>query len=79
MITVIHVIGCILVFVGILLTIPSLCSKIKVDTVVGWSMSAIGMLLLAFYGFASGRILFAILCLIFTAGDMYFSVSSLKK
>jgi hypothetical protein len=77
--TVISVIGFILVFVGILLTIPSLCEKIKINTNVGWIMSAIGMLMLAFYDFARGNILFVILCLIFAISDVFLFVCGPKE
>ena len=77
--TIISVIGFILVFVGILLTIPSLCEKIKINTNVGWIMSAIGMFMLAFYDFARGNILFAILCLIFAISDVFFFIYKPKE
>lgn len=75
----INLIGTILVIVGIVLTISKVCETIHINVIVGWILAAIGMLLLSFCGFIQGKIIFAILCLVFAMGNIYFVVNELKN
>ncbi len=64
----------VLVFVGILLTTNILPNKFSFGKSTGWALAALGMLILSVYAFTCGKIIFAIISLIFAIGNAYFSV-----
>ena len=64
----------VLVVVGILLTTNTLSSRINFGKTIGWAMMALGMLILSVCGFASGKIIFASVSLVFAIVDAYFSI-----
>ena len=76
---IISLIGTILVVVGIVLTISKVCEIIHINSFVGWILAIIGMFLLSFCSLIQGKIIFAILCLIFAIGDIYFAVNELNN
>ena len=74
---IIKILGAILVAVGLFLTTNILSNKINKG--IGWALSSLGMLLFFAYGMICGNMIFAILSLLFTIVNAYFSVNYFKN
>lgn len=76
---IIDIFGVILVVVGLILTTNFLPVKFAFSKPIGWAMASIGMFLLFVCNMIFGRIIYAIVCLLFSMANAYFSVNFLKK
>ena len=76
--TTLSFIGVILVIIGFVLKLQSICVKIGLNAGIGWGLSTAGMLLLSYCGFLDKSLFYAILCLIFAMGNLYFCITSIK-
>ena len=75
---IISLLGTILVIIGIILTIPSLCNKTHISTTIGWAMAAVGMIIVSFCAFVAKNFVFATISLMFAMGNLYFCVTNSK-
>ncbi len=76
----IDILGLILVIIGLLLTTNNvLTNRIASNEAIGWALAALGMFLLFVSDMISGDIIFAVITLLFTIVNAYFSVNNFKK
>ena len=76
---IINVLGTVLVVIGLLLTINVLSDKIAFGKAIGWALATLGMILLFVYSVVSGNMIYAIVTLLFTIANAYFSIDCFKE
>ena len=76
---IIRILGIILVIVGLFLTTNIVSVKINKSESIGWALASLGMFLFFVYSMICGNIISAIVSLIFTIINVYFSVNYFKQ
>ena len=75
----ISIIGLMLVLVGLILTIPTIGTRMALGRTIGWALASVGMFLLFLYHIISGNIVFGIITLIFAIGNIFFCIECFKE
>ena len=74
----IKILAAILTVVGLILTTNIMSVKINKSKAIGWALASLGMFLFFIYSMVCGNIISAIVSLLFTIINVYFSVNYFK-